>query len=171
MVKSGTTFTKRRTHSQCDICGIEIFSASFELSIAHSHGVMMCFDVNRKGTFEALTEYLDIVRGQCGTDIPILLVGCQNDIEGAREVRQEEIEQFQTDHDLPLYVGTSAKTGKNVRDAFNALFYMATKNEGFKDRIADEELKEQIGSPEIRERIERMKLKEHAAGVPPCRTM
>ena len=157
-----------------DTAGLEEFSAMFDLYLRVSSGVMLCFNLNDEHTLELLTKYLDRVHEISVTDIPIMLVGCQNE-EGKRQVTEEKIKQFQTEHNLPFYVEAPTKTGENVDDAFNALFYVVTLNEGFKDKVVDGKLKEQIGRPEVRERLEGLKQngkKSHKKkGVPPCKTM
>ena len=48
----------------------------------------------------------------------IVLIGNKQDLEDKREVSFEEANKFKNDNNIDLYMETSAKTGKNIKEVF-----------------------------------------------------
>jgi len=89
-----------------------------------SSGGLIVFDVTRRESFTNLPKWIEQVRGKTG-NIPLLLIGNKADLDDLRAVTNEEAKQFATQNGV-VYTETSAKTGANVTDVFEALTQVMT---------------------------------------------
>jgi len=81
-------------------------------------GVILAYDITRRGSFEALRTWVEDIREQTANpNVSIMLVGCKNDLESKREVSIDEGRAFADSNGL-LFMETSAKTAMNVESAF-----------------------------------------------------
>lgn len=76
-------------------------------------------DITRRETFEALDDWLQTITKIAGS-IPIILLGNKYDLIGYATVREERLAELARRYDA-LYAFTSAKTGGNVNEAFQAI--------------------------------------------------
>jgi len=81
-------------------------------------GALLVYDITRKDTFDHLVKWLSEVKENASKDITVILIGNKNDLESKREVSFEEGENFAKENGL-LFLETSAKTAKNIVEAFN----------------------------------------------------
>ncbi|ETW48159.1 GTP-binding protein YPTC4 [Plasmodium falciparum MaliPS096_E11] len=79
-------------------------------------GALLVYDITRRETFNHLNRWLDEVRQNSNPHMAIILVGNKCDLE-RREVSAEEGAQFARQNGL-IFLETSAKTAKNVEEAF-----------------------------------------------------
>ncbi|SBS91070.1 ras-related protein Rab-2, putative [Plasmodium malariae] len=79
-------------------------------------GALLVYDITRRETFNHLNRWLDEVRQNSNPHMAIILVGNKCDLE-RREVSVEEGAQFARQNGL-IFLETSAKTAKNVEEAF-----------------------------------------------------
>lgn len=78
------------------------------------------YDTSRGATFDTLDKWIDELKKLAGTEPPIVLVGNKIDV-GPRVVTKEEGQAYAEKKGL-IYLETSANTGKNVKELFEALF-------------------------------------------------
>jgi len=103
-----------------DTGGQERFSSIRPMYYRGALGALLIFDLTSISSFEHLPQWIEEVRGNVQTDIPLLLVGNKSDLLNQRAISLEEINDFTRDFNL-YYMETSAKTGDNVGDCFSVL--------------------------------------------------
>ena len=103
-----------------DTGGQERFSSIRPMYYRGSLGAVLVFDLTNSASFEHLPQWIEEVRANIKTEIPLLLVGNKSDLMDQRMVSIEEVNQFTKDFNL-YYMETSAKTGDGVGDCFYIL--------------------------------------------------
>jgi len=84
-----------------------------------AHGAAVVFDVGSWDSLVSIRQWVSMVRGRCGNEIPIILVGNKTDSE-PREVNFETAENVSLEFNL-FYIEVSAKTGVNIEETFSVL--------------------------------------------------
>ncbi|MHA1264221.1 MAG: Rab family GTPase [Candidatus Helarchaeota archaeon] len=102
-----------------DIAGQEEFKKIRSKFYEGSDASIIVFDITDLSSFNQVEMWLKEVRQFCG-NIPYILLGNKIDLEEDRKVTKELIQSLIKRHHLP-YFETSAKTGENVIDMFNAI--------------------------------------------------
>ena len=103
-----------------DTGGQERFSSIRPMYYRGSLGALLIFDLTNTGSFEHLPQWIEEVRANVKTEIPLLLVGNKSDLVDQRTISLEEINNFTRSFNL-YYMETSAKTGEGVGDCFYIL--------------------------------------------------
>lgn len=103
-----------------DTGGQERFSSIRPMYYRGSLGALLIFDLTNAASFEHLPQWIEEVRANVKTEIPLLLVGNKSDLVDQRAVSLEEINNFTHKFNL-FYMETSAKTGVGVGDCFYIL--------------------------------------------------
>jgi Ras-related protein Rab-11A len=103
-----------------DTGGQERFSSIRPMYYRGSLGALLIFDLTNSASFEHLPQWIEEVRANVKTEIPLLLVGNKSDLVDQRAVSLDEINVFTRDFNL-FYMETSAKTGEGVGDCFYIL--------------------------------------------------
>ncbi|MFX1494722.1 MAG: GTP-binding protein [Promethearchaeota archaeon] len=103
-----------------DTGGQERFSSIRPMYYRGSLGAVLVFDLTNYASFEHLPQWIEEIRANIKSEIPLLLVGNKNDLTDQRTVSIEEINNFTRDFNL-YYMETSAKTGDGVGDCFYIL--------------------------------------------------
>ncbi len=103
-----------------DTGGQERFSSIRPMYYRGSLGALLIFDLTNSSSFEHLPQWIEEVRANVKTEIPLLLVGNKSDLVDQRAVSLEEINSFTYNFNL-YYMETSAKTGEGVGDCFYIL--------------------------------------------------
>ena len=78
-------------------------------------GALIIFDLSRENTFEEISVWHSEMAQTLNREIPFILIGNKSDLK--RKVKANEAKKFAKERNS-LYLETSAKTGKNVEDAF-----------------------------------------------------
>jgi len=103
-----------------DTGGQERFSSIRPMYYRGSLGALLIFDLTNAASFEHLPQWIEEVRANVKSEIPLLLVGNKSDLIDQRVVSLEEINSFTSTFNL-YYMETSAKTGEGVGDCFHIL--------------------------------------------------
>ncbi|MHA2087621.1 MAG: GTP-binding protein, partial [Promethearchaeota archaeon] len=103
-----------------DTGGQERFQSIRPMYYRGSLGALLIFDLTNSSSFEHLPGWIEEVRANVKTEIPLLLVGNKSDLVDQRAISLEEINKFTYDFNL-YYMETSAKTGEGVGDCFYIL--------------------------------------------------
>lgn len=89
-----------------------------------SAGALLFFDLTDKSTFHNTESWLKEIKNYTEENTAIMLVGNKYDLvqenPSSRQVKLEEITKFTDKYNL-MYAETSAKTGYNVKEAFEGL--------------------------------------------------
>ncbi|MFX1571355.1 MAG: GTP-binding protein [Promethearchaeota archaeon] len=103
-----------------DTGGQERFSSIRPMYYRGSLGALLIFDLTNSASFEHLPGWIEEIRVNVKTEIPLLLVGNKSDLFDQRAISLEEINKFTNNFNL-YYMETSAKTGEGVGDCFYIL--------------------------------------------------
>ena len=103
-----------------DTGGQERFSSIRPMYYRGSLGALLIFDLTFYESFEHLPQWIEEIRANVKSNIPLLLVGNKSDLVDTRAVSIEEINEFTKNFNL-YYMETSAKTGEGVVDCFYIL--------------------------------------------------
>ncbi|MHA1688948.1 MAG: Rab family GTPase, partial [Promethearchaeota archaeon] len=103
-----------------DTGGQERFASIRPMYYRGALGALLIFDLTSYESFEHLPRWIEEIRANTSTEIPLLLVGNKSDLVKLRAVSSEEINEFTRKFNL-FYMETSAKTGAGVGDCFYIL--------------------------------------------------
>ena len=103
-----------------DTAGQERFHSLSSGTIKNCQGIIICFALNDKQSFENVVLWLEDVRN-VSEKIPIVLFGNKCDLVNERKVTKEEIDRFVKKNDL-VYFETSAKEKINLEEGFQKIF-------------------------------------------------
>jgi len=84
-----------------------------------AQGVLAVCDLTRKETFYDVNNWVTMVRKQVGS-VPIVFLGNKCDLAERLVVSEEEVSRMGAMHQAPYFL-TSAKSGRGVEEAFQAL--------------------------------------------------
>jgi Ras-related protein Rab-2A len=124
----GVEFVRKQINIDNQQIMVQIWDTSGEermFSLASQYyksscGVLLVFDVTRKETFDHLRLWVQKINDNANQRCRRILVGNKVDLEFQRVIRKDEAEAFARANNM-VYVETSAKTAKNVYEAFNNL--------------------------------------------------
>ena len=102
-----------------DTAGQELFRAVTRGYYRGSAGAFIVFNLVDHDTFLSVSHWLQEIKETARKDCVCILIGNQSDRTSDRQVSQEEIDAFVSEHSLQ-YFETSAKTGENVTTAMMA---------------------------------------------------
>lgn len=117
-----------------DFGGQERFRFFLDSFVLGANGAFLMFDLTKYGSFEKLTNWLEILR-KYDPNLPIFLMGGKADLEKEIVVRDEFALEFKTGHNLMGYLKTSAKTGLNIDEAFVELVNFVLKNKEIDGKV------------------------------------
>ncbi|KAK3743345.1 hypothetical protein RRG08_061281 [Elysia crispata] len=101
-----------------DTAGQERFRTITQSYYRSANGVIIAYDISKRGTFMAIPRWLEDVKRYAGTNVVQLLVGNKCDLEDLREVSTEEAKNLAHTQSFIGAVETSAKENTNVDDTF-----------------------------------------------------
>ena len=103
-----------------DTAGQERFHSLSSGTIKNYQGIIICFALNDKQSFENVVLWLEDVRN-ISEKIPVVLFGNKCDLVNERKVTKEEIDRFIKKNYL-VYFETSAKEKINLEEGFQKIF-------------------------------------------------
>lgn len=104
-----------------DTAGQESFRSITRSFYRRADGVLLVYDVTNRTTFEDCSHWMSEIKQHGNEDVIIFLVGNQIDLISAGEPAQvtvNDAQGFVAQHGLSGFIETSAKSGKNVEEAF-----------------------------------------------------
>ncbi len=123
-----------------DLGGQERFDSFKESYMRGTAAIVLVFDLVNFDSFNKLDYYLETARNGAG-NVPILLVGNKSDLETEEElgqvIQQSEIDDWMRLNQITDFMKTSAKTGENVRKAFEKLTILSLADLGEKPRLGE----------------------------------
>ena len=100
-----------------DTAGQERFKTITSSYYKGAHGLILVFDLTDRQSFMDLDNWLMEIEKHASERVIKLLIGNKSDLEGARTVSYEEAFNYAKGNGMK-YMETSAKTAKNVTEAF-----------------------------------------------------
>jgi small GTP-binding protein len=110
-----------------DTAGQELFRSVTRGYYRGSAAVLVVFDLTSRDSFDHIGRWLQDVMDVARSDAVTILIGNKSDLADARQVSTEEAESFANENSMK-YFETSAKTGANVEEAFEAVVDIIEKN-------------------------------------------
>lgn len=101
-----------------DTAGQERFRTITQSYYRSANGVIMAYDITKRGSFESLTRWLDDVRRYAGSNIVQILIGNKKDLENQREVNFVDAKQFAQQNSMIGVIESSAKDNINIDETF-----------------------------------------------------
>ncbi|MHA1410751.1 MAG: Rab family GTPase [Candidatus Odinarchaeia archaeon] len=114
-----------------DIAGQKGYEMMHKSYYRGAEGAFGVFDLTRKITMKLLDNWLTKVKEYAGEDIPIIILANKADLKTSIVVSDKEIESFASRRKLPWFK-TSAKTGENVKEAFQSMVNKILASSGVK---------------------------------------
>ena len=110
-----------------DTAGHEKYESIVFNFIKKCDGILLVYAVNSEESFNDISKWINKIRElQHNKDFPIILIGNKIDLENERVINKEQGDKVAKDYKFDFYE-TSAKTGKNVKEAFQHLINLIVK--------------------------------------------
>ena len=103
-----------------DTAGQERFHAISVSYYRTAAGIMLVYDITRRGSFENIAKWLRKIDEHAKEDVIKLLIGSKCDMYQQRAVKREEGEKLAQEYDMSFYE-TSAKENENIDEAFECI--------------------------------------------------
>jgi len=103
-----------------DTAGQERFASIVTPYFRDSCGILICFSIAKRETFEKLQKHIGGVKKHCPKHACLILVGTHSDMQSKREVSVEEAERLAKELNIP-YFEVSAMTGVGINQCFDKL--------------------------------------------------
>jgi len=101
-----------------DTAGQEQFKSLTRNFYKNSHGVLICYDVTNRKSYEKIQEWIDSIADNASANIKMVLVG--NKIDLTRDVTKDEGKKLAENYKIPFFE-TSAKTDEGVNECIRRL--------------------------------------------------
>jgi small GTP-binding protein len=103
-----------------DVGGEERFRFLLSTYCLGANAAMIIYDITNPKTLDQITEWTKVVREKT-SDIPIMLIGNNLDLEKFRKLERDEGIEIVKKYNLSSYSEISTKTGRNVEKSFETL--------------------------------------------------
>jgi len=101
-----------------DTAGQEQFKSLTKNFYKNSQGVVICYDVTNRKSFEKIQEWINSISDNASTSIKMVLVG--NKIDLSRDVTKDEGKKLAENYKIPFFE-TSAQTDEGINECFRKL--------------------------------------------------
>ena len=101
-----------------DTCGQEVYRSLISSFYRNSSLAIIVYSIDNQESFDNLESWLDEIKSQTHPNLKIFLIGNKADLEDQRVVKTKEAEELAKEHNLDLFLETSAKTGFNAQEVF-----------------------------------------------------
>ena len=129
-----------------DTCGQEAYKSLITSFYRNSSLAIIVYAIDNQLSFQNIEVWLNEIKTYSNPNIKVVLIGNKCDLEDKRAIKKEEGEKFSQEHNLNLFMETSAKSGLNTKDLFNIaakILYEEYKNLKEKAELPEEENKSQ----------------------------
>ena len=96
-----------------DTAGQEKYRAITKNLFLKVQGVLAVYDITNENSFKSLKSWINSIKEECGSHMPILIVGNKNDLENQRLVNKNDAKIYAQEQRCE-YIETSSKTGENI---------------------------------------------------------
>ena len=101
-----------------DTCGQENYRSLIQGFYRNSSLAILVYAIDNAKSFENLELWLNDIKMNSNPNIRIFLIGNKKDLEENREVHTDDAETFSHEHNLNLFLESSAKSGFNTEKMF-----------------------------------------------------
>lgn len=101
-----------------DTAGQERFRTITQSYYRSANGVIIAYDITKKGSFESVPRWIEDVKRYAGPNIVQCIIGNKKDMEHLREVNLSEAKAFAQHHGMVDAIETSAKENTNIEELF-----------------------------------------------------
>ena len=103
-----------------DTAGQEKYKSMTRNLFVKVQGFLLVYDITNKESFNNLSSWIKTIRDDCGTLVPIIVVGNKSDLEDQRSISKNQAMEFAKNEKVE-YLETSSKSGENITKAINML--------------------------------------------------
>jgi small GTP-binding protein len=112
-----------------DFAGEEKFRTLFPAYVSGASGALLLYDITNQDSLTDLHDWIDVITSVPERPKTLILIEAKADLEDQREVMREEGNYIFNKYDFKgELLPTSAKTGKNVEEAFEMVGRQIVKN-------------------------------------------
>ncbi len=104
-----------------DVAGQSKFTSYRHLYYKDAEGIILVYDITREDSFHNLNMWIEDAVKHTAKNTQIAILGNKVDLKDNRAVEIENAQQYSEGRKAVLFSETSAKTGRNVENAFLAL--------------------------------------------------
>jgi Ras-related protein Rab-2A len=101
-----------------DTCGQEVYRSLISSFYRNSSLAIIVYAIDNQESFDNLESWLDEIKSQTHPNLRIFLIGNKADLEDQRLISKKAAEELVKDHNIDLFMETSAKTGSNAQEVF-----------------------------------------------------
>ena len=101
-----------------DTCGQEVYRSLINSFYRNSSLAILLYSITSIKSFKNLELWLNDLKVNSNPDIKIFLIGNKKDLEEKREVPIDKAKKFYEEHDIEIFMESSAKTGFNAQKIF-----------------------------------------------------
>ena len=101
-----------------DTCGQEVYRSLISSFYRNSSLAIIVYAIDCQESFDNLESWLDEIKTQTHPDLKIFLIGNKADLENQRVIQKSAAEELAKEHNLNLFMETSAKNGQNAQLVF-----------------------------------------------------
>jgi len=114
----------------CDTLGQEHYSDMTRSYYRDVHGVFIIFDTTDRRSFQSLDHWIEQLERNSNEEAILYLIGSKIDLKTERAVTFDDAREYAISKKLE-YLEISAKTGENVKEAFNELAKLVLGRDNF----------------------------------------
>jgi len=112
-----------------DFAGEKKFRVLLPSYVSGASGALLLYDITNEDSLADLNDWIKVISSVPNNPKTKLLIEAKTDLEDQRKIKREDAETFFNKYDFKgKIISTSAKTGKNVEDAFIMLGREILKN-------------------------------------------
>ena len=101
-----------------DTCGQEVYRSLICSFYRNSSLAMIVYSIDNINSFENIDSWLRELRTHSNPGEKIFLIGNKKDLEENRQVEQSKGQEYSDEHEVDLFMETSAKSGENAQLIF-----------------------------------------------------
>ena len=101
-----------------DTCGQEVYRSLISSFYRNASLAIIVYSIDNQESFDNLESWLDEIKSNTHPNIKIFLIGNKLDLENKRVIDKNMAEELVKEHNLDLFLETSAKEGINAQKVF-----------------------------------------------------
>jgi small GTP-binding protein len=103
-----------------DTAGQEKYRSMAKSLFLKAQGIFVLYDITNESSFNDLKNWIDLIKEEGNSDIPIIIVGNKMDLKDKRVVEKEKAMEYAKQQKMD-YIETSSLTRENINKAITLL--------------------------------------------------